>query len=85
MDPITAALNFGAIRANVPLSASQIAQVNNAAGTKIDTVLSSRGWYLQILPATAQVRAARGTPPMSLWYMDGGSVQAITLASIVVQ
>lgn len=85
MDPINAALNFGAIRGGVPLSALQIAQVNNAAGTKIDTVLSSRGWYLQILPATAQVRAARGSPPMTLWYMDGGSVQNINLASIVVQ
>jgi hypothetical protein len=85
MDPILAALNFGAIRGNVPLSSSQAAQVNNAAGTKIDTVLSSRGWYLQILPATAQVRAARGTPPMTFLYMDGGSVQAINLASIVIQ
>jgi hypothetical protein len=85
MDPINAALNFGSIRGNVPLSSAQKAQVNNAAGTQIDTVLSSRGWFLQILPATAQVRAARGTPPMSFWYMDGGSVQAITLASIVIQ
>lgn len=85
MDPINAALNFGAIRPNVPLSAVQIAEVNNAAGVAIDTVLSSRGWYLQILPATAQVRAARGTPPMTFWYMDGGSVQKINLASIVVQ
>jgi hypothetical protein len=85
MDPINSALNFGAIRPNVPLSAQQIALVNNAAGTAIDTVLSSRGWYLQILPATAQVRAARGTPPMSFWYMDGGAVQNIVLASIVIQ
>ena len=85
MDPINAAINFGAMRPNVPLSSSQAAQVNNAAGAAIDTVLSSRGWYLQIKPATAQVRAARGTPPCTLWYMDGGSVQAITLASIVIQ
>jgi len=85
MDPITAAVNFGAIRANVPLSASQAAQVNNAAGVAIDKILSSRGWYLQILPATAQVRAARGTPPMTFWYMDGGSVHSIVLASIVIQ
>lgn len=85
MDPINAALNFGAIRANVPLSALQKSQVNSAAGVPIDTILSSRGWYLQILPATSQVRTARGTPPMSLLYMDGGSVQAITLASIVIQ
>ncbi|NKI68961.1 DUF3383 family protein [Collimonas pratensis] len=85
MDPINAGLNFGSIRTNVPLSALQIAEVNNAAGVKIDTVLSSRGWYLQILPATAQVRAARGTPPISFWYMDGGAIQNIVMASIVIQ
>jgi hypothetical protein len=85
MDPINQGLNFGAFRAGVPLSAAQAAEVNNAAGTAIDSTLSSQGWYLQILPATPQVRAARGTPPMTFWYMDGGSVQQINLASIAVQ
>ncbi len=85
MDPVNQGLNFGSIRTNVPLSALQIAEVNNAAGVPIDTVLSSRGWYLQILPATAQVRAAGGTPPISFWYMDGGDVIQITMASILVQ
>ncbi|MDE2472009.1 MAG: DUF3383 domain-containing protein [Bradyrhizobium sp.] len=84
-DPITAAVTFGAIRGGVPLSTLQAAEVNNAAGLAIDSVLSTRGWYLQVLPATAQVRAARGSPPISLWYMDGGSVQSINLASIEVQ
>lgn len=85
LDPINEALNFGSIRANVPLSAQQKALVNAAAGTQIDTVLSSRGWYLQILPATAQVRAARGTPEINFWYMDGGSIQHIEMASIAIQ
>lgn len=85
MDPINAALNFGAIRNNVPLSSSQAAQVNSAAGVVIADTLASRGWYLQIKAATAQVRAARGSPPLTLWYMDGGSVQRIVLASILVQ
>ena len=85
MDPINEALNFGSMRPGVPLSAQQIALVNAAAGAKIDTVLSSRGWYLQILPATAQVRAARGTPPIKFWYMDSGSVQHIEMASIAIQ
>lgn len=84
-DPIIAAVNFGAIRPGVPLSALQASEVNNAAGANISNVLSTRGWYLQILPATAQVRGLRGSPPITLWYMDGGSVQKITLASIVVQ
>jgi hypothetical protein len=84
MDPINSALNFGAIRGNVPLSSAQKAQVNNMAGVPIDAVLSSRGWVLQILAASAQVRAARGTPPMTFWYASGGAVQSITLASIVI-
>ncbi|OIQ97215.1 hypothetical protein GALL_207690 [mine drainage metagenome] len=85
MDPINAALNFGAIRPGVPLSALQAAEVNAAAGTAIDGVLSSRGWYLQITDAAASVRAARGTPPISFWYMDGGSVQSITVPAVEVQ
>lgn len=85
MDPINQMLNFGGIQPGVTLSSAQIAEVNNAAGAKIDTVLSTRGWYLQIQNATAQVRGQRGSPPMTLWYMDGGSVQSVVLASIVVQ
>jgi hypothetical protein len=84
-DPINQALNFGSIVPGVTLSAAQIAQVNTAAGLVIDGVLSTRGWYLQIGVATPQVRAARGTPPISFWYMDGGSVQRINVASILVQ
>ena len=85
MNTINAALNFGAIRAGVPLSAAQIAQVNAAAGTPIDQVLSSQGWFLQIVPATAATRAARTSPPINFWYMDGGSIQQISLSSIEVQ
>lgn len=84
LDPINAGVNFGAIRAGVTLSAQQKAQVNNQAGIEISGTLETRGWYLQILPATAQVRAARETPPMTFWYLDGGSVQQITLASLAI-
>jgi hypothetical protein len=85
MDPINAGLNFGAFNAGVPLSSAQAAEVNNAAGMAIDKTLSSQGWYLQILPAAAQVRGNRTSPPMTFWYMDGGSVQNINLASVEVQ
>ena len=80
-DPINAAVNFGAIRAGVQLSSSQISAVNNAAGLKIDGTLSQRGWYLQILPATPTVRQARQSPPASFYYMDGQSIQRINLSS----
>lgn len=82
---ITKYLNWGAIQPNVPLSASQIQQVNTAAGANIGGTLSTVGYYLQILPATAQVRGLRGSPPMKFWYTDGGSIQSLLLASIDVQ
>lgn len=84
-DPINQALTFGSIVPGVTLSASQAAQVNTAAGMQIDRVLSTRGWYLQVGQASAQVRAARGTPPVTLFYMDGGAVQQINVASILIQ
>lgn len=85
LDPINKYVNFGAIQPGVPLSASQAQQVNTAAGAKIDGVLSTVGWYLQILPASPTVRGLRGSPPMKFWYTDGGSIQTLLLATIDVQ
>lgn len=85
MDPLNAALNFGAIRAGVPLSSSQASQLQNALGVDVSNVIYQRGYYLQIQPASAATRAARSSPPMTLYYMDGGSIQQLVLASIEVQ
>lgn len=84
-DPINQAVNYGAIVAGVTLSAAQIAQVNRAAGVRIDNILFTQGWYVQVGQASPQVRRARTSPPCTLWYCDGGNVQQITLASIEVQ
>jgi hypothetical protein len=84
-DPINAAVNFGTIRAGVVLSDLEAQQVNQAAGVKIDNVLNQRGWYLQVLDAQPSVRVARQSPPITLWYMDGQSVQRINVASVLVQ
>lgn len=83
-DPITEALNNGSIRIGVPLSMSQKATIASQVGFDISTQLETQGYYLQILPATAQVRQARQSPPVKLFYMDGGAIQQITLASIAV-
>jgi hypothetical protein len=83
MDSINQGLSFGIIRTGVTLSALQAAIVNDQAGVDISSTLSTRGWYLQVLDATAAVRTARTSPPINFWYMDGGSVQRINLASIV--
>ncbi len=85
MDPINQGLNFGAFRSGVTLSQAQIAEVNNAAGKKIDDILSTQGWFLQVKDALPQVRAVRGPPPTTFWYMDGQSVQKLSLASVEVQ
>ncbi|MFM0141735.1 DUF3383 domain-containing protein [Paraburkholderia sp. RL18-085-BIA-A] len=82
---ITQYRTFGLISQNVALSAAQIAEVNNAAGVNIGSVLQSQGYYLQVLPATAQVRANRGTPPITFWYVQGGSVQSLNISSVEVQ
>jgi hypothetical protein len=84
-DPIAAAVNFGAIRTGVNPSALEIAEMNQTAGIKIDQVMATRGWYLRIGQATALVRGNRGSPPIVFFYMDGGSVQMITLSSVEVQ
>lgn len=84
-DTIKQAINFGAIRQGVPLSSLQAAEVNQAAGAIIAPTLATRGWYLQVLPATPQVRQSRGSPPCTFWYMDGQSVQALNLASVLLQ
>ena len=51
----------------------------------IADTLQNRGWYLQVLPTTAEQRASRASPPCKFWYMDGQSVQAISLTSIQIQ
>lgn len=85
MDPINQGVNFGAIVAGVDLSEAQKTEVNRASGLTIDPILFQRGWYLQVRPAIAQVRRARTSPPCTLWYCDGGSIQSINLASIEIQ
>lgn len=85
LQPIKQGVTFGAIRAGVVLSSTQIANVNNAAGFDVATTLQNIGWYLLIKPASPQVRAARGPWAITLWYCDGGDVQTITLSSIEVQ
>jgi hypothetical protein len=84
-DPIAAAANFGTIETGVPLSASQAQQIYNAVGFDVSQPLNAAGYYLDIKDAPASTRVARQSPPMTLYYTDGGSVQALSLASIEVQ
>lgn len=82
--PIEQALNNGSIVVGVELSPSQKATINMSAGINIADTLQQQGYYLQVLPATAETRSNRQSPPVSFWYTDGGSIQAINLPSIAV-
>lgn len=84
-DTIQQYLLFGAYRAGVVLSSNQVANVNSQAGKNIASTLSNQGWYLQVGVALPAVRQARGSPPITFWFVDGEAVQNINLASIVLQ
>lgn len=85
LDPILAAVNFGAIQPGVELSNAQRVYINTAAGMNVDRAMFNQGWYLQIKGPTPQVRQARGTPVCNFFYMDGQSIQKIDLSSVLVQ
>lgn len=84
-DPLTAGVNFGAIRAGVTLSAAQKAEIKFALGFDASSSIFAKGYYLQIAEASAATRTDRTSPPMTLYYTDGGSIHRLTLASIEVQ
>ncbi|MGF6444392.1 DUF3383 domain-containing protein [Paraburkholderia youngii] len=84
MDPIAKAVNYGAIRTGIPLSNSEIAQIQNMLGFDASTTVEAKGFYLHIAPATADIRAKRASPSMTLFYTDGESIQELDLASICV-
>lgn len=83
-DPINEGLNNGSIVPGVVLSNSQKVEINTQVGFDVSETLFTQGYYLHILPATAQVRGQRKSPPLKLLYCDGGSIQQIEMASIAV-
>lgn len=84
-DPVMQAVDFGMIVPGVALSTAQVAELRAQAGLDISIPLTQQGYYLQVLAATATVRAARSSPPCKIWYLDGGSIQSVSLAAISVQ
>lgn len=85
LDPVIRAVNFGAIRAGVALSESQKAQIRNALGYDASSAIYAKGYVIDIKDPSSAVRAARGSPSTTMYYADGGSIQAITVASIAIQ
>ncbi len=84
--PIEAALNAGVIQKGVALSPSQRAAINTAVGAPTAAqVVVTLGWFFDVKDADSITRAARGSPPMVLYYADGGSIQRIQINSTEVQ
>lgn len=81
---ISQGLAFGAYAPGT-ISASEAAAVNTQAGANVAPTLQAQGYFLQIGVASSVVRAARTSPPIMFWYLDRGSVQAITVNSTAVQ
>lgn len=79
---ITAMGAFGAWVKGATLSATQIAEVNAAAGLNIATTLQNQGNYLQILDPPASVQQQRGSPIITFWYVDGGSIHKLAINSV---
>lgn len=86
LDPIGQFVNFGGAQPGVTLSDAQIEEINNVAGNQqAAATVQTQGYYLQVVPASPQVRQARTSPPVNLWYEDGGSIQQVSVSSIAVQ
>lgn len=85
LDPAQRALFAGVINPGVTLSNSQRASITADAGAGVADIIQTTGYYIQILDASPEVRVERGSPPIRFWYTDGGSIQNIDLASILVQ
>ena len=92
--PVQMALTNGVITKGVSLTAAQISAVNSAAGVNaqnpttgvnVAATLPTTGYYFQVGQATGTQRANRTSPPCTLWYMDGGSVNQLNIASINIQ
>lgn len=83
-DPIDQAKKAGVIRSGVVLSEQQKSVMNADAGVQIDTTVYQEGSYLKVADPGAQVRGVRGSPDMTFWYTDGGSVRTMNLASVAV-
>lgn len=82
LTPITAGINFGAIRTNVTLSGAQISELNQAAGVNAASMVQTQGYYLQVADPGAAARATGATPIINFWYTDGGDILKIQIASI---
>lgn len=78
------AVNFGAIQTGVKPSPAQISQMTAVLNLDPSNALYRSGYYIQVSDPGAVARQARKSPIVTLYYMDGGSIQQVTMSSIAV-
>ena len=83
-DPIQQAIKAGIIRLGIVPSSAQNQAITSVVGKDVSNALTTAGYYLYLQVATSQQRAQRISPPLYLYYMDGGAIQKVYLNSIVV-
>lgn len=85
LDPVQAALNFGAIRVGVALSNAEASALLTSSGKDIANTITNQGFYILVQDPGALVRGVRGSPVCALYYADGGSIQMLQLTSTEIQ
>lgn len=84
LGPINEALNNGSIQTGVDLSPVQVQELINKIGKDVSDTLYTQGYYIDIQLADAQTRAARNSPPIAVYYTDGGSIQTVDVTDFVI-
>lgn len=77
-DPISLCLRNGVIDPGLDLSESQRVQIMQEVGQDITTTLFTKGYWYGIEMPSANVRAERGSPIVSIFYCYAGAIQRIT-------
>lgn len=77
-DPINVCLRNGVIDKGLSLAESQRVQIMQEVGQDISTTLFTKGYWVGIEMPSANVRAERGSPVVSIYYAYAGAIQRIS-------
>ncbi len=87
--PIIGVMNqfglWGGFSTGATLTPTQTNTINSVTGVDVSSTLSNQGYFIYIGPFTPSMRAARTSPVIYIWYVDGGVIQEVYINSIEVQ
>lgn len=78
------ATNNGVVTVGNQFSAATIAILTSQAGYPINSFLTKKGWYLQIIPVAPDLRVERMPPTTTLWYTNAGSILTLPITTTLV-